>query len=374
MRGTPWSKTFRHAWLAAVLFGAGAADVHAQAAAPAKLVQVGQFGHQVTGVTVSETGRVFVSFPRWTEDSPISVAELKDGELVPYPSGEWNQWRNAKKGQLSPRDHWVCVQSVVADQRGSVWVIDPAAPAMGAVVSGGAKLVQIDLGSDRVVKTIGFDDSVAPQGSYLNDVRLSPDGRTAFITDSGAKGALVVVDLASGTAKRKLDGDPTTQPDPSVTVDYDGKPLRRPDGRGVEFAADGIALSRDGSTLYWQAIKGTKLYSVPTAALVSDAPDLAAQVRVVGANGPADGLMISRKNGLMYVTSPQDDAVRTRDLSQPDAPLVLVVKDKRLRWPDTFAEGPDGTVYFTTSHIQDSAFFKLGAPIALPTQLWSLSR
>ncbi|MDF2600508.1 MAG: hypothetical protein K0Q54_3331, partial [Methylobacterium brachiatum] len=39
--------------------------------------------------------------------------------------------------------------------------------------------------------------------------------------------------------------------------------------------------------------------------------------------------------------------------------------------PDTFSQGPDGTLYVTTSHIQDSAFYKEGAPIALPTELWS---
>lgn len=47
------------------------------------------------------------------------------------------------------------------------------------------------------------------------------------------------------------------------------------------------------------------------------------------------------------------------------------MQDPRLRWPDTFSQGPDGTVYVTTSHIQDSAFYKEGAPIALPTELWS---
>lgn len=41
----------------------------------------------------------------------------------------------------------------------------------------------------------------------------------------------------------------------------------------------------------------------------------------------------------------------------------------RLRWPDTFGEGPDGTIYVTTSHIQDSADDKPGAPGSLPTEL-----
>ena len=34
------------------------------------------FEHQATGVAVSADGRVFVNFPRWTEDSPVSVAEV----------------------------------------------------------------------------------------------------------------------------------------------------------------------------------------------------------------------------------------------------------------------------------------------------------
>ncbi len=356
--------------MAAVLTSQAGAQT---AAPPAKLKKVASFAHQVTGVTVSESGRIFVNFPRWTEDTAMSVAELNDGVLRPYPDAEWNAWRNARKDDVSPGDHWVCVQSVVADQRGSLWVIDPAAPAMAAVVDDGPKLVQIDLSTDKVVKVIAFDKTVAPQGSYLNDVRISPDGKTAYLTDSGAQGALVVVDIERGTARRVLDGHPSTQPDKKVTVTVDGRPLRRPDGRGVDFAADGIALSTDGRTLYWQAIKGKTLYSIPTDALAAG-KDFASSVSVVGDNGPADGLLISRHDGLMYVTSPEDNAVRTRDLSQAGHPLKTVVKDARLHWPDTLGEGPDGTIYFTTSHIQDSAFYKPGAPASLPTELWSIAR
>ena len=39
-----------------------------------------------TGVTVSETGRIFVNYPRWGDVVPFTVAELKDGKAVPYPS------------------------------------------------------------------------------------------------------------------------------------------------------------------------------------------------------------------------------------------------------------------------------------------------
>jgi sugar lactone lactonase YvrE len=339
----------------------------------ARLQTVARFDHQVTGVTVSRDGRVFVNFPRWTEDSPVSVAEvMKDGSTRAFPDERWNAWRNARKDELNAREHWVCVQSVVADRQGNVWVLDAAAPGQGSLVPTGPKLVKIDLATNRAVLTVPFDETIAPQGSYLNDVRFSPDGRHAYITDSGAKGALVVVDLSTGRSRRLLDGDPRTQPEKDVLVRADGQVLRRTDGRAVEFAADGIALSPDGATLYWQAIKGKTLYGVPTAALVDAAlppAQLSARVARVGDNGPADGLLIGR-DGRMYVTAPEDDAVKVRD--GVAAPLRVLVKDARLRWPDTLAEGPDGAVYVTSSRIQDMNWYKPASPAALPTTLFRI--
>jgi sugar lactone lactonase YvrE len=355
-------------------------DAAAQAAdyaQAASIEKVADFAHQVTGVTASEDGRLFVNFPRWTEDSPISVAELlADGTLKPYPDDEWNAWRNARKDEMTPNDHWVCVQSVVADCRGSLWVLDPAAPAQSVIVPGGPKMVRVDLATNAVAQTITFGEDVALQGSYLNDVRFSNDGQFAFITDSGLKGAIVVVDVKSGSARRLLDGHPSTQPEKDVTVKADGQPLRRPDGRGVEFAADGIAISEDGQYLYWQAIKGVTLYRIATRVLIDAGlgdDEVAAAVEPFGKNGVADGLLIARGTEQMFVTAPEESAVKVRDLAEgADGAPRTVVQDERLRWPDTLTQGPDGVIYMTTSHIQDSATFKPGAPTALVTQLWRL--
>lgn len=340
---------------------------------------VAQFEHQVTGVAVSENNRVFVNFPRWTEDAPVSVAELmRDGTLRPYPDGRWNAWRNARKDELAAGEHWVCVQSVVADGRGSVWVVDPAAPAQGFIVPGGPKLARIDLATDKVARVYHFSEDVAPQGSYLNDVRLSPDGRFAFMTDSGQRGAIIVVDLATGAARRALDGHPSTQPKRGLVVRTDGHALRSPDGRKVAFAADGIAISRDGRYLYWQALTGDTLYRIRTDVLETRAlagEDVSASVEQYGLNGVADGLWIARGTDFMFITSIEENAIRLRDLGEgAHAPRQLWVQDERLRWPDSFAQGPDGSLYVTTSRIQDAAFFKRDAPLALPTQLWRLPR
>ncbi|SAK97660.1 Major royal jelly protein [Caballeronia pedi] len=347
------------------------ANRHDRQSGDARLQLIATFEHQVTGVTVTPDGRTFVNFPRWTEDAPISVAELgSTGDLRPYPDVEWNSWRNSRRDEVTPQDHWVCVQSVVADKRGNLWVIDPGAPAQSLVVPGAPKLVQIDLASNRVAHVYSFDETIAPQGSYLNDVRISPDGRFVYVTDSGVRGAIVVVDTTSGSARRVLDGDSSTQADKSVTVKVDGKPLQQTDGRRVSFSADGLALTPDGRYLYWQAVKGKTLYRIATDALQNTqltARQVSTRVEPVGIDGPADGLWFDER-GRLYVSSVEHHAIRVRDGER----FTTLLRDKRLVWPDTFSEGADGTIYVTDSRIPDMSWFDPQSPIALPTRLYAI--
>ena len=333
------------------------------------LEKVASFDHQVTGITANETGRLFVNFPRWTEDSETSVAELlPNGDLKSYPDAKWNSWRNALQDTLSAKDRWICVQSVVADKKGSLWVIDAGAPAQAQLVPSGPKLVKIDLASNTVATVYPFGLDVAPQGSYLNDVRLSPDGKFAYITDSGTSGAILVLNLETGKARRALDGAPSTQFEKGLMVKVDGKPLQRPDGRGVQFAADGIALSPNGDTLYWQAVKGKTLYRISTHALqTATLADLPAKVERVGDNGPADGLLIDEA-GTMYISSVEDHSIKIRDGSK----VSVLLQDKQMRWPDTFTQGPDGTIYITDSRIPDMNFYNTKQGPALKTSLYKI--
>jgi sugar lactone lactonase YvrE len=264
----------------------------------------------------------------------------------------------------------VCIQSVVADNRGNLWVLDPAAPGNEKVIAGGPKLVRIELATNRVAQVIRFGEEVALQGSYLNDVRFHPDGNTAFITDSGARGTIVLVDLQSGEARPRLDGHPSTQPEKGVEVSIGGQKLQRPDGRSFQVAADGIALSQDGRTLYWQALTGRTLYSIETSALMSDNQDEAAKkVTKLGTTNIADGLLMTRDDQL-YLTSPEDSSIKIWSGDRAET----VIADPQLSWPDSLAEGPDGSIYVTASRLHEMPWFRQGAPNVLSTKLFRLAR
>ena len=325
----------------------------APAPAPASLELLATFTspRQVTGVGVSRHGRIFVNFPRWEEDVAISVAEVgPGGALTPFPNAAWNAFRAADPASAKPGDSFVCVQSVTVDAQDRLWVLDPAAPDLGLEVTGGPKLVCIDLAGNRVTRVYRFGAEVAPQGSYLNDIRFTADGRRAVITDSGQPGCLIVLDVGTGHARRVLDGHPSTQFQKDVSIAFDGRPLRRLDGQGPQFSADGVLIDGTDTMVFWQATTGRTMYRVPLAALFDrelDPGRLGAQVRVAARTFVADGYWFSRRSG-MLLTASEDHQVRRLER---DGSFSVLVDDPRLLWPDSMAEGPDGAIYVTASHI-----------------------
>jgi len=82
----------------------------------------------------------------------VSVAKLgPDGRLTNYPDVDWNAWRNA--GSRSSERPFVCVPSVVDDDPGSLFMLDPGAPAIGAIVKGAPKLMRVSLASSALNQT-----------------------------------------------------------------------------------------------------------------------------------------------------------------------------------------------------------------------------
>jgi len=306
---------------------------------------------QLTGVSVSKTGRVFVNFPRWSPEYLNAVVEvMPDGSAKPYPDEAWNRWNLAPQ---TAGTHFVCVQSVVADDTDSLWVLDPAAPMLMSIIPGGPKLVKIDLKTNQVSLVIPIGPEAAKTNTYLNDVRFDNRRNFAYITDSGM-GGIVVVDLASGKAHRALDGDPSVMPDKTVKIVIDGKPVLGPGGETPAFHSDAIALSPDGDYLYYQAIAAKTLYRVRTDAL-RDANGRPAPEKYAS-TFPVDGIWMDRKQNI-YLSNLQQDGVSRLT---PGRKLETMVTDRRLQWPDTFSEGPDGAIYVTASHINESPTFNHG--------------
>lgn len=314
-----------------------------------ELTLVAQSEKQWTGITVSSAGRMYVNYPNWSAQHSISVADITDtSKAEPYPDAAWNTWSTG----MNPAEHFICVQSVYIDENNVLWVLDAANPQREGnylgVVDGGAKLVKIDLNTHAVTKTIVFTKPVLEDNSYLNDIRIDEGRQIGYITDSN-EGALIVVDLAAGTARRVLAKQPVTKSENAI-IHPEGKgEWRNPQGKLPTVHADGIALSKDESALYWRALTGHKLYRLSTDLLrdasISDS-SLNAATEVVGSFLPADGILYG-KDGKVYMTSMNENGVRVVEGSGSR----LIVADERLKWPDALYEAQDGYIYVSASQL-----------------------
>ena len=323
---------------------------------------------QLTGVAVSRKGRIFVCFPRWSDNVKHSVVELlPDGGTAAYPDEAWNAW----DGRGDPQQHFICAQSVVVDDNDRLWVLDPASPKFEGVVRDGAKLVRVDLATGFVERVYPLDDDVAPEKSYLNDFRVDARARRAYITDSGL-GALVVVDLDSGDARRVLDAHTSVLAEKHVVPVVGLRKLfQKKDGQPLKAHACGIALDRRRGRLYFHPLTGKHLYSVPTDLLNDfDTPRrmIADAVTDHGETDLSDG-MICDRSGNVYLTAIEKDSVT---VWSPDGTYRTVVKSLLLVWPDSLAWGPDGALYVTTSQIHLSARFQPEDIRVSPYRLWRI--
>ncbi|MGI8432096.1 MAG: L-dopachrome tautomerase-related protein, partial [Chthoniobacterales bacterium] len=259
----------------------------------------------------------------------------------------------------APKDHFVCVQSVYVDESDSLWVLDPAAPKMKQIVPGGPKLVKIDLVKNEVVQTIPFGEDIAPAKSYLNDVRVDVKTQTAYLTDSGL-GALVVVDLRTGKARRLLENDPSTAAEKDFKLQVEGHPLLGEDGQPPQINSDGIALDHTTSWLYFHALTGHALYRARTSDLRDSRltkSKLSAGVEKIAETPAPDGMAFG-PDGKLYLTDLEHSAINVFD--PVTKKLSTVVADGRLRWPDSLAWGPEGMLYVTASQIDKMPRFNGG--------------
>lgn len=312
-------------------------------------------GPMPTGVTVSQTGRIFVNFPRWGDKVDYTVAEVKNGRTVAYPNAQINRPNTSK-----PAESLVSVQSVVIDPQDRLWILDTGSIKFGPTSYGGPKLIGVDLKQNRIFKTILFPQDVALKTTYLNDIRFDlrrGKAGMAFITDSSDKGpnGIIVVDLDSGKSWRKLNDHPSTKAVPNFLPTVEGQPVmnRMPNQppSSIKIGADGIAISADGERLFYCPLASRNLYSVSVDALeseqLSDAQVAATVVDHGDKGGASDGLESDAKNRV-YLTNYEHNAIFRR---QASGMYETLVQDPRVLWPDTLSVASDGYLYFTANQL-----------------------
>ncbi len=299
--------------------------------------KVADLPYPAGNIAVAQDGRVFFSFFPDGNRGSFKVAELlPDGSHTAFP----------RDPGFHGRLHTVL--GVRMDRQGRLWILDH-----GKLGLFRPRLIGVDIATQQIVVEHTFSHSEAPFGSLLNDVVVAPDGRTLYVVDQSyleQRPAILVVALDGGrvtSARRRLESHASVIASTN-DVFVNGfmmfvKALR------PNWTVDGIALSADGTQLYYAGLISGELFRVPTALLrtatdqqLTSFVDREGQVAAITAT---DGI-IADAAGNIYLTDMEHSAV-TR--VSPQGELAVVLQDARLRWPDGFAWAPDGSLYVTAS-------------------------
>ncbi|MEH3775267.1 L-dopachrome tautomerase-related protein [Enterobacter asburiae] len=321
----------------------------------------GSVNAPIAGIHFDAKGRAFVSTPRLVSAAAPATLSILDttvqsgpARLTAFPSREGNAVNSAPEQNLRN------VLGFYVDRKnGWLWALD-----MGFVAGetespvGSQKLVVLDLNSGRTIKRIALDGVADRKASFLNDVVVDENRRVAYISDSGSRSApenrvgVIVVDFASGKARRVLDRHPALQIEPGVNVVSHGAEVWP--GKPLLIGINGIALSPDAGTLYWTVTTGTRAYAVPTAILrqpASTDAQIAEQIRDLGkVGGNTDGIVTDEK-GNLYITDVTRNGIVRYDPKTLSMSLIAASED--VHWPDTPAIRPNGELIFTSSSLND---------------------
>lgn len=315
------------------------------------------------GVSTTPSGRLFVLYARvdGTQAQGLpEVVEWINGTGVPYPDAVWNSYAGPSS---DPATTLVRVNAQRIGPDGDLWLVDTGSPGFGSpvILPSGPKLVVVDLQTDRVRRVYEMGNATK-SGSLLDDIRFGPPGSgTAYLTDAGDEGALIVLELATGRTQRVLSGDESTGAFTPVSAEgtlmlQSGEP-----GNFEYMRADQLEVSPGGGYLHWQPASGG-MFRLPTrdldAALYNSslATTLAGLVEPFALT-PATGGTAIDAEGSIYVSDLDRQAV---EKVYANGTRRTLVQDERLLWVDAMWIDSTGTLWMPAAQLNRGAPFSAG--------------
>lgn len=292
-----------------------------------EVVPVFSTDRRITDVAALSGGRIFLSFEPDASGAPLLVELTSRGETVPFPDREWN--RTLGIGGMSPIEHFTSVTALDVDRAGFLWVLDDGRDREGDVAPGGAKVVRIDIRTDRVSQVVPIPDRLLSPASHLADLQVDLSSGMIYIADEGTP-ALIVMDISSGEGWIPLDRHPSLTSERSM-IAAGGEAIRNADGSMQWGNISSLALSPDGGYLAYQALSGTTLYRLATHLLRKgvERRDVEEGVEIVGRTVVASSICWEAGLGILLGEIQEGGVVRLT----PDRHLEPVVHHPLLSYP-----------------------------------------
>ena len=305
----------------------------------AQLERVLQYPEPIGNVAVSSDGRIFFTVHPESRPQGNKLLEWVAGAALPYPSG-------------SVQPHlFNTVLGITIDRQQRLWSIDHGRQGFGE-----PRLLAFDLRTGELVHDYKFTKEIAPLGSFLQDIRVSPDGRSVIISDGSIlrkNPALIVYDVATKNARRILEAHESVVAE-NLLIQNSIKDLSFFGGLfTLKGGVNGIAIDPENEWLYFAAINNGGLYRIRMEHVVDailPENELHLLVERYSDKPLSDGLSVDM-DGNIYVTDVEHNAISI--VSNDRQPKTLM-RSSDIRWASAISFGPGGYLY-----VADSAFPEL---------------
>ena len=317
--------------------------------------------YRAAGVAVTPAGRIVVSMHPLDAPKTRVVEVMANGSKSPFPTADWADGPETGEVGLSS------VLGIHSDSKGVVWMLD-----MGSD-SAPAQFVAWDSANNSLHKTIEIPKSVLLGNSFLQDFVIDETRQKIYIADmtfgnfnGEIKPAIIVVDIETGGSKRVLESTKAFMPpERDVVIDASLLASKAADGTvtKIRFGLNPITLDDKDKWLYFGALSGEKIYRMPASALANDTisnEKKASKIEVFGPKNPSDGIVYAPGGGVL-VTDIENHAIGLTTKGN----YKVLVQDKQLSWPDSFAVS-NGYVYVTHDQLHQHPAFSQGFGNAKP--------
>jgi sugar lactone lactonase YvrE len=321
-------------------------------------------------ITASRDGRMFASVHGMRRGA-AQLIEIKPGKnnWEAFPNASWNAQPGSGQNVLNT------AHGVAIDSNDRLWVTDHGnwMPNNGKPQQ--PKLIAFDINTRQEVFRMDFPENIGPRGGIMQDLAVDAERGFVYLADCGATPAIVIVDINNKTARRFTNHASLNAENVDLVVE--GQTLKFPSANGTMQKArvpiNPITLSADGETLYYGAMNGETLYSVPARLLRSGAAnaEIAQAIQVAGKKPVSDGISTDAE-GNHFITNLRDNAI---DILRQDGTLTRLVQDDRFLFPDNVRFGPDSWLYVAVNQLHRSSIFTgqadAGKPPYLIARVWT---
>ena len=306
-------------------------------------------------LAIGPDGRMFMSVHEFYGPELRVVEVMPDGSVKPYPTEAW------ARAPQEDGDGLRGVLGLRADRDGILWMLDGQGEGQtGRVVGWNTKTEEL-----HAIYYVG--QPAARPTSFLNDLAIDREHGAIYISDTGdgANSAVIVIDMATGRARRVLEGSQFTVPEDTPMI-IDGREIKL-GGNPAKIGINPITIDPTNTWVYFAPMTAASMYRVRTTDLLDESLDdtaLAAKVERYGDKVISDGSTVDAE-GNVYITAMTDNAI---GVTKPDGSYeVLYQSDEELPWPDGFSMGVDGYVYATINELHRSPVLNGGEDASLGT-------